>query len=261
MANFDSRAYPPEVVRTSSSDVHSSTSKLDSPRRRLSDDSTGAIITDTNGKPLDGKPLDDLIAQDFTNLSFQDRNALNEEIHGVQCLAPEETPNMVADAIQRMSQELDNIKYKPAYVRSQQWNSLSSSPGIDCTQSVYSYNKRTIAAGTHSTYVNTLDFRLRFLRAELFDAKKAAIRMVKFLEIVMELYDGNEELLRRPIGLVDLKSKEEKNYIKLGNHQLLPFRDRSGRRVIAMVPDMERIPSVRMRVSSDLSIFQYAGRR
>mmetsp|Transcript_13315 Transcript_13315/g.33500 ORF Transcript_13315/g.33500 Transcript_13315/m.33500 type:complete len:518 (+) Transcript_13315:144-1697(+) len=193
------------------------------------------------------RPLDDLIAQDFNNLSFHDRNAINEEIHGVSSLSPIETPQMVADAIHRLSMEIDAIGHKPSYDRSQQWNSNSSTMGIDCTQSIYNYNTETFRARTHSTYVNTLDFRLRFLRADLFDAKKAARRLIKFLDVVMDLYDGNDELLRRPIGLNDLKSKEEKDYLKLGNHQLLPFRDRSGRRVVAMVPDMENIPCVRLR--------------
>ena len=194
------------------------------------------------------KPLDDLIAQDFINLSSRDRNAINEEMHGVSSLSPEETPDMVVNAIHKLSLEIEAIEHKPAYDKSQQWNSNSSTMEIDYTQSVYQYNAKTLSEGTHSTYVNTLDFRLRFLRADLFDAKLAARRLVNYLEMVMELYDGNEELLRRPIGLNDLKSKEEKDYLKLGNHQLLPFRDRSGRRVIAMVPDMARVPCVRLRV-------------
>jgi hypothetical protein len=56
--------------------------------------------------------------------------------------------------------------------------------------------------------------------------------------------------------LNDLKSKAEKDYLKLGNHQLLPFRDRSGRRVIAMVPDMNEIPCIRLRVSINILINQ-----
>lgn len=65
--------------------------------------------------------------------------------------------------------------------------------------------------------------------------EQAAIRLVNYLELILELYDGNEELLRRPIGLVDLKTKEERDCLKSGFHQLLPFRDRSGRRVVAIV--------------------------
>lgn len=194
------------------------------------------------------RQLDNLIAQDFNRLSFQDRNAINEEMHGVFSLSPEETPQMVVDAIHRLSQEIEEIEHKPAYDRSQQWNSTSSAVGIDFTQSIYNYNSETIRAGTHSTYVNTVDFRLRFLRTELFDAKRAAMRLVKFLDMVMELYDDRDELLRRPIGITDLKSKNEKDLLKSGNFQLLPFRDRSGRRVIAMVPDMGNVLCIRLRV-------------
>lgn len=204
------------------------------------------------------KLLDDLIAQDFTKLSFQDRNAISEEMHGVTSLSPEETPELLVDAIQRLSIELDKIQQKPAYDRSQQWNSISPINGIDCAQSIYCYNKQTLAAGTHSTYVNTLDFRLRFLRAELFDAKNAAIRMVKYLDTIMDLYEGNEELLRRPIALSDLKNKEEKECLKLGNHQLLPFRDRSGRRVIAMVPDLGNQPCIKLRLKVFLYLWSVA---
>lgn len=180
--------------------------------------------------------IDDQIAQDFTKLSFHDRNAIYEEIHGVHNPAPDETPEMLANTLHQLSLEIAAIPHKPAFDKSQQWNSLCNSfPTIDCTQSIYSYNKTTIAAGTHTTYVNTVDFRLRFLRCELFDAKKAAIRIVNYLEMIHDLYGGDEELLRRPIGLIDLKTKEERECLRSGFHQLLPFRDRSGRRVLAMV--------------------------
>ena len=210
--------------------------------------------SDNIPKNLSDRRLDDIIAKDFMELSFQDRNAISEEMHGVSTLSPIETPEMVTNAVHRLSMEIAAIRHKPSYDRSQQWNSISPTMGIDCPQSIYSYNSETLSAGTHSTYVNTLDFRLRFLRADLFDAKKAANRLVNFLDMVMELYDGNDELLRRPIGLNDLNSKEEKDYLKLGNHQLLPFRDRSGRRVVAMVPDLENVPCIKMRVSFNESL-------
>eukprot|EP00536_Pseudo-nitzschia_multiseries_P002466 jgi/Psemu1/283735/fgenesh1_pg.33_\ len=197
------------------------------------------------------KPLDDLIAQDFNKLSFHVRNAINEEMHGVTSLAPEETPKMVASALQQLELEIAAIPYKPAFNSSQQWNGIASVGDgitIDYTKKIHSYNKKSLATGRLSSYVNTLDFRMRFLRAELFDARKAAVRLIKFLEIVMEMYNGDQELLRRPIGLADLKTKQEKDFLKLGNTQLLPFRDRSGRRVIAMVPDLSsKLPNARLR--------------
>ena len=46
------------------------------------------------------------------------------------------------------------------------------------------------------------DFRLRFLRSELFDAAKAAKKIVGFLDLLLEYY--GEFALRRPIRLSDL---------------------------------------------------------
>mmetsp|Transcript_6846 Transcript_6846/g.6668 ORF Transcript_6846/g.6668 Transcript_6846/m.6668 type:complete len:128 (+) Transcript_6846:369-752(+) len=67
--------------------------------------------------------IDSLIAQDFNKLSFHDRNAVYEEIHGVKNLAPEESPESLADALNQLSLELAAIPHKPAFDRSQQWNS------------------------------------------------------------------------------------------------------------------------------------------
>lgn len=194
---------------------------------------------------LNMNTIDAVIAKDFTKLSFRDRNAIYEEIHGVANLAPEETPEMITEAMNQLSIELDGIQYKPAFDKSQQWNQSLPSR-VDCTQSIYSYNERSIAGLTHTTYVNTVDFRLRFLRCELFNAKNAAYRLVNYLEMILNLYE-DEELLRRPIGLIDLKSKEERDCLKSGYHQLLPFRDRSGRRIVAMVPDMDNMICIRLR--------------
>jgi len=70
----------------------------------------------------------------------------------------------------------------------------------------------------------------------LFNAKKAAIRLAKYLELAYELY--GEEALRRPLRIDDLNSKEEIEVMNAGHTQLLPFRDRSGRRILAIHGDL-----------------------
>ena len=77
---------------------------------------------------------------------------------------------------------------------------------------------------------------MRFLRCELFDVRKAAQRMLKFLDIALELF--GEDALRRPIRLSDF-SKEEMRYLKKGRYQVLPNRDRSGRRISVFFPENE----------------------
>lgn len=81
--------------------------------------------------------------------------------------------------------------------------------------------------------MNERNFRLRFLRAELFDAKKAATRLSKFLETGLEFFGS--QVLVRPVRLSDFSRKEMKVF-NIGRIQLLPYRDRSGRRVVVGIP-------------------------
>jgi hypothetical protein len=82
--------------------------------------------------------------------------------------------------------------------------------------------------------VNEPGFRLRFLRTENFNAKKAAIRLMKFMNLMLEVFGAFA--LFRPIVLTDFKRNEVK-ILQTGWLQILPFRDRSGRKVFIWVGD------------------------
>ena len=153
--------------------------------------------------------IDDLLSRDLLSLSLQDRNAVIEEIHGVQTIAPDESPGMLQSALQELGLHIDQMpsdKIKTAYLR---------------CQTLYP-----------DSYINGNDFRLRFLRCDLFDAKKAATRMVEFLDIVTDLF--GDYVLERPIKITDF-NWEEMQVLRRGHFQLLPYRDRSGRRIFAFV--------------------------
>jgi hypothetical protein len=154
------------------------------------------------------KKIDDLLTKELQSLSIQQRTKVQEEVHGVANLCPEENPVMIEEALKSMQQHLDAIRNKNVY------DQLSS-----------------------FSYLNTRRWRLKFLRCELFDCKMAAERLVRFTEYMSQEYDL--EVLERPLRLSDLETKcgaigkEVMNSFKSGHAQLLPFRDRSGRRVIA----------------------------
>jgi len=178
--------------------------------------STGAPLTYTDVRNLNKaegdalpsnneKIMDDFLSREMLQLSLQDRNTINEEIHGVQTLAPEETPKMLTAALDRLSAEISMIPIKVAYDASQELT---------------------------STYVNSADFRLRLLRRHLFNAKKAASGMVLFLDVLLEMF--GDFALRRPIQLTDF-NREEMQVFRQGRQQLLPYRDRSGRRIYTSV--------------------------
>jgi hypothetical protein len=160
-------------------------------------------------KDLDGlsKKIDDLLSEELLSLSIRERTKVQEEVHGVANLCPEENPTMIEEALKSMQQHLDAIQDKQVY------DQLSP-----------------------SSYIHTKEWRLKFLRSELYDCKLAAERLVRFTEYMHQEYDF--EVLERPLKLSDLETKcgsrgkEVMNCFKSGHTQLLPFRDRSGRRVL-----------------------------
>jgi len=159
---------------------------------------------------FDPRQVDILLATELNKLSFNSRERINEEIHGVCCLAPKETPEMLEIALVKLSMELDNIP-------------CSEKQGFLQSQQFFPKNR----------YVNDRSFRLMFLRCELFDVRKAAIRLVRHLDFVLETFDNNKELLGRPVRLTDLGPKSIK-LLRSGSLQLLPVRDNSGRRVFVV---------------------------
>ena len=153
-----------------------------------------------------------VVAEQLSRLSFDDRNAIQEEVHGISCLAPEETPEMRESALRLLSTELDKIQHE--------------SPAYDECQRLYG----------DASYVNGTDFRLRFLRTERFDAERAAGRLTKFLDFMVEIFGSF--VLRRPVRLSDFTDEEIRQFGARGDFQLLPFRDRSGRRIFAVVGNL-----------------------
>ena len=167
------------------------------------------------GDPLD---VENLLSKELLQLSLKDRNYIQEEIHGVRCLAPEETPGLLEESLRQLAIELDSdtipVNKKHAYLESQK---------------------------LPKTYVNEDGFRLRFLRCELFDVIKAADRIMMYLDLVLDLF--GDFALQRAIRLSDF-DREELRYFRMGHYQLMPFRDRSGRRILTIFPNKvyEQLP-------------------
>lgn len=176
---------------------------------------------DPSQADLAPKHADSLLSKELMKLSFNDRNNITEEIHGVQSLSIDESPQIVDAALTQLQYEIDSL-----------------SP---CEKDAYS-----VAQTLPITYVNDSAFRLRFLRAEFFDAREAAKRMAGYLNIIHSLF--GIEVLKRPLRSTDFKSKEEKSLLRSGIVQLLPYRDRSGRRVMVILSDVMSQSNI-MRVS------------
>ena len=121
--------------------------------------------------------MESLLAKDLMKLSFNDRNNITEEIHGDAALS-------------QLQYEIDALppSQKEAY---------------------------SVAQSLPVTYINESAFRLRFLRADFFDARDAAKRMMGYLDLILKLF--GMEVLKRPLRTTDFKRKEEKSLLRVAS--------------------------------------------
>jgi hypothetical protein len=150
--------------------------------------------------------VDSHLASELHNMSMEARSTLLEEIHGVTSEPPEEgSHERMEECLRRMAQELRNIPEKRAYDE---------------------------ASNNATSFVNVESYRLSFLRAERFDPRKAAARMALQLKLLSQHF--GPEALQRRITFHDL-TEEAQMVVKSGNLQMLPSRDRSGRKLMMRI--------------------------
>ena len=131
----------------------------------------------------------------------------------MRCLAIDETAVLIEQSIHELQIEIDD-----------------KIPNIG----KYAYLHSQLTAKRRS-FVNSKEFRLRFLRFELFDIKKTAIRMLKWLDLALSLFGSIA--LERPICISTNFSSDELRFFRKGYIQLLPVRaSGTGRRIICFIP-------------------------
>jgi hypothetical protein len=162
------------------------------------DSHTGTDTTDTT----------DLIVKELNQLTLHEREQVYEDVHGVSAWA-DETPAFLAKSLAELATELTNLCANH--------NNSSSTDAYEQ------------ALHKSPSYVHNPKFLLMFLRADCWDAARAAIRVTKFFRFKLELFDPS--LLTKDITLADLND-DDKAAIKSGRIQLLPTRDTGGRAVL-----------------------------
>ncbi len=172
---------------------------------------------------FDTRIADTVLAKDLNRMTFQERNMIFDEVHGVPNLKDEMEPSKLLESLEQMNLAIDSIQSKGAYAK---------------------------AVTLRSQYVlHNKALRIRFLRADAFDPAKAAQRFINYLDFYHELF-GTIALMR-PIYFDDL-NKEEQNRLREGSIQLMPCRDRTERRILTRIGLMggpgesQYSPTVRM---------------
>jgi hypothetical protein len=167
--------------------------------------------------------IESSLAKELTQLSLQEREKAYYDLHGVAD-AVQETPAFVTNRLADLEMELGKTKNKKAY---------------------------ELAKSQDEDYICGREFRLPFLRAETFDSKKAATRLVGFLEEKLRLF-GLKPLARELI-LSDL-NQDDRSVLDLGFCSLAPLRDSAGRAVISFMPYFRGTSTVQNRLRAIMYI-------
>jgi hypothetical protein len=166
------------------------------------------------------KDADALLAKATAAMSVQEREQSIHDVHGVSDVIHEE-PGFVQAKLEDMEMELSKLtRGKEAYMQAEAQN---------------------------KEYVICHKFRLRFLRAESFNARLAAGRMVRFFEEKKTLFGPGK--LTKEIKLRDL-DKEDRKFLDKGVLQIVPQRDPTGRRILFVMPMMREPGDETSRVRS-----------
>ncbi|CAJ1946780.1 unnamed protein product [Cylindrotheca closterium] len=149
-------------------------------------------------------PVDEmtvLVANEMNKLTFQEREVVYEDLHGVS-RPGKECHETLAQTIADTRNEIASIRLKAAH------------------------NK---AVFLNPEYVNSENFILMFLRACKFDPKKTAIKIVDHFKYKLELFGYDN--LGKEITYEDL-NEGTRNALSSGAVQLLPNRDKAGRAIV-----------------------------
>jgi hypothetical protein len=153
--------------------------------------------------------VEKLAATEMNQLSMASREQILYDLHGISEKLPQETPEFLKSLLQQLESALSEIS--------------------DSDKEAYN-----MALNIDPTFVRNKDFRLKFLRADLFDAHRAAVRFTKHFQAKLELF--GRTLLCKDIAQDDLHDEEGTlECICSGWLQDLPIRDISGRLVSFMI--------------------------
>ena len=158
-----------------------------------------------------------LLALDLNTISLNEREKVYEDLHGVSDLVVE-SPELVASCLAELDPEIAKIRRKQAYIA---------------------------ALIKDSSYTRSRALRLKFLRAEHFDPKKAAERLVGFFERKLELF--GPDALARDLLISDL-NEADKKCLQSGLMTFAPEKDMAGRAIMTWLPMLKGGASVDSKV-------------
>ena len=175
--------------------------------------SSGGTIPHT-----DYKLTESLIAKKMSQLTMEERENVYHDIHAVTGVVDEKSePGFLNRKLNELEMEIQRIDFR--------------------NRQAYE-----LALCLAPAYVRDSAFRLRFLRADRFNAKLAAERYTRHYQLKLELF-GPQKLGRHIVQ--DDLDKEALDKLYSGMNQSLPKRDTAGRLVWILIPRPQERPPCR----------------
>jgi hypothetical protein len=159
------------------------------------------------------KEIDSLIAKEMYQLSMKEREKALDDIHGIGN-GEVEDPNFVNSSLMELEQRLGGIKANSVYEEAEQLS---------------------------EEFVRNPHFRVMFLRAENFDSRQAAERMLRFFTLKKGLF-GRDKLVKK-ITLQDL-DEDDLESLRAGEGQISSFRDAAGRPVVTFAQRLRKFKHI-----------------
>lgn len=172
---------------------------------------------------LDATPYDEeqeALTEAFRQMDIREQHSADQRVAGTAEIAK------MAAKIDEVQAEQNLLSQKLIELE-QTIKRIETNMGHAITDDEFEAYK--IAREINPEYVRHPIFTKGFIRAEDYDAEKAARRIFKYLRIKLDLF--GREKLTRDILLDDL-GEDGRAYLESGALQILPKRDASGRRVV-----------------------------
>jgi hypothetical protein len=162
-----------------------------------------------------------MLAKEMNQLSVEEREKVLEDVHGIARVV-DEPQEFIEACLTLLEKELTNIPSKVAY---------------------------DLAKFRSKEYVSSQKLLMMFLRADSFDAYKAASRMVRFFEEKYALFGAQK--LTKDIVLADL-DPDDIAAVESGIYQVLPEKDSAGRKVFFFFPKLKGARTTQNQVSDEV---------
>ena len=176
--------------------------------------------------------LDALCAREMWDLTVEEREGILYDIHGVAEVI-EETPELCQEQGRLLEVELGLLTIM-ASRRQRLFPAHTATATVKTTERTTMGAAYIMALQQNEAYVKAC--HVMFLRANRWNPKLAADRMVLFFQTKLDLFGPSA--LTEKITIERHLTKDDRHALESGKFQLLPVRDTAGRAIVVCIPPL-----------------------